>query len=60
VVGENIFVGCMEGVVKLFDSSLQMLGEYSAVLEDISLGDLRPPSARARIMDSGKGNRAGE
>lgn len=58
-MGENIFVGCVEAVVKLFDSSLQLLGEYSAVLDDSITGDLRPPSARAKIMDSGKGNRAG-
>ena len=57
VVGSNVFAGGVEGVVKFFDSALQLICEYSALLEENIPGVLRPETPRSRIMDSGKGNR---
>ena len=55
-MGENIFCGCMEGNVKMFDSNLNRLAVYS-VLDD---NDLSPrPSTPSSISSGGNLKRGG-
>lgn len=58
VVGENIFCGCMEGNVKMFDSNLTRMADYTAIEESETPLPARP-STPSSISSGGNLKRGG-